>query len=146
MTLTVTYRGGTRFDVTGGGHTVVADQPREEGGTDAGMSPVELFVGSLAACVGYFVSRFCARHGIPAEGLAIDVEWSTAERPHRVGAVALRLRLPAAVTPEQEARLLKVAHGCTVHQSLLVPPTVDITLEASQADAPPATGSVVRAG
>lgn len=146
MTLTVTYRGGTRFDVTGGGHRVTVDQPLDEGGADAGMSPVELFIGSLAACVGYFVSRFCARHGIPADGLAIDVDWSTAERPHRVGAVALRLRLPAAVTPEQEERLLKVAHGCTVHQSLLVPPTVDITLEAPKAGAAPIAGKAVQAG
>lgn len=146
MNLTVTYRGGTRFDVTSGGHTVTVDQPRDEGGADAGMSPVELFVGSLAACVGYFASRFCARHGIPAEGLAIDVEWSTAERPHRVGAVALRLRLPVAVTPEQEERLLKVVHGCTVHQSLLVPPTVEILVEAPKAGVSPATGKAVHAG
>jgi uncharacterized OsmC-like protein len=132
MHLTVTYQGGTRFAITNSRHTVMTDQPIDDGGTDAGMSPVELFIGSLAGCVGYFVARFCARHRIPADGFAIDAEWSMAEHPHRVGAVALRLRLPADVTAEQRERLLKVAHGCTVHQSLAVPPAVEIALETER--------------
>ncbi|MBI3810108.1 MAG: OsmC family protein [Nitrospirae bacterium] len=126
MNLTVTSRGGARYDVTSGTHTLVTDQPIKDGGGDAGMSPVELFVGSLASCVAYFVGRYCARHQIPCEGFTIDVEWSYAEQPHRVGAVELRVNLPSVVTPEQREKLLKVAHGCTVHQSITVPPQVEI--------------------
>lgn len=131
MNLEVRFRGGTRFDILSQSHAVITDQPVEDGGADAGMSPVELFVGSLAGCVGYFVSRYCVRHHIPCEGFSIDVEWSMAEQPHRVGAVNLRLTLPAALTPSQQERLLKVAHGCTVHQSLAVPPTVEVTIRPS---------------
>ncbi len=130
MNLTVTYKGGTRFDVASGTHTLVTDQPIADGGGDAGMSPVELFVGSLASCVAYFVGRYCARHQIPCEGFAVDVEWSFAEQPHRVGAVELRVNLPSAVTPEQRDKLLKVAHGCTVHQSITNPLKVGIQLIA----------------
>jgi uncharacterized OsmC-like protein len=128
MVMQIAYRGGARFDVTSGRHTIVTDQPVEDGGSDAGMSPVELFVGSLGSCVAYFVGRYCARHQIPCEGFTVDVEWSYAEQPHRVGAVELRVNLPSAVTPEQREKLLKVAHGCTVHQSLAVPPKVEINL------------------
>ena len=128
MTLEVQYKGGARFDVTSGKHTLVTDQPVEDGGGDAGMSPVELFVGSLASCVAYFVGRYCARHQIPCEGFTVGAEWSNAEQPHRVGAVELRVNLPATLTPEQREKLLKVAHGCTVHQSLTVPPKVEINL------------------
>jgi putative redox protein len=64
MKLTVAYHGGTRHDITSGKHRVVTDQPVEGGGQDAGMSPVELFVGSLASCVGYFVGQYCDRHQI----------------------------------------------------------------------------------
>jgi uncharacterized OsmC-like protein len=128
--MTVTYRGGSRFDVTSGNHVIVTDQPVNDGGNDAGMSPVELFVGSLASCVGYFVGRYCARHQIPCEGFTVNVDWSYAEQPHRVGAVELRVNLPSDLTPEQRDKLLKVAHGCTVHQSLAGPPKVDIQLLA----------------
>lgn len=128
MMLTVAYKGGARYDVTSGPHTLVTDQPIEDGGGDAGVTPVELFVGALGSCVAYFVGRYCARHQIPCEGFTVDVEWSYAEQPHRVGAVELRVKLPSAVTPEQREKLLKVAHGCTVHQSLAVPPKVEIQL------------------
>lgn len=73
MNVTAAFRGGTRFDIVGQRHAVVTDQPTEDGGRDAGMSPVELFIGSLASCVGYFVGRYCARHQIPTEGFTIDV-------------------------------------------------------------------------
>lgn len=128
MSLTVTFKGGTKFDIVSGKHQVITDQPTDDGGTDEGMSPVELFIGSLAGCVGYFVSRYCARHAIPAEGFTIEADWSMAEQPHRVGSVEMRLHLPATLTQVQQERLLKVAHGCTVHQSLAVPPNVAIAL------------------
>jgi len=129
MNMTVAYKGGSRFDITSGSHTVVADQPVEDGGQDAGMSPVELFVGSLASCIGYFVGRYCARHKIACEGFTVDAEWSYAEQPHRVGSLSMRINLPAQLTPDQRERLLKVAHGCTVHQSIAVPPAIRIDLQ-----------------
>jgi putative redox protein len=128
MSLRVTFRGGYQFDITSRGHTVITDQPAEDGGRDAGMTPVDLFVASLGTCVGYFVARYCARHQIPSEGLSIEADWSYAEQPHRVGAVELRVHVSAQLTPTQEQALLKVAHGCTVHQSLIAPPKVDIQL------------------
>jgi putative redox protein len=128
MKLTVAYHGGTRYDITSGAHRVVTDQSVADGGHDAGMSPVELFVGSLASCVGYFVGRYCDRHQIPSKGLNIEAEWAMAEQPHRVGQVNLAIHLPHRLTAEQSERLLKVAQGCTVHQSIAVPAAVAIEL------------------
>ncbi len=128
MKLSVAYQGGTRYDILSDRHRVVTDQPVDDGGADAGMSPVELFVGSVASCVGYFVGNFCARHDISRDGLKVEAEWTMAEQPHRVGQIQLAIRLPHRVTPEQRERLLKVAHGCTVHQSIVVPAGIAIDL------------------
>ena len=128
MKLTVAYHGGARYDITSGAHRIVTDQPVEDGGQDAGMSPVELFVGSIASCVGYFAGRYCERHQIPVKGLRIDAEWSMSEQPHRVGQVTLAIHLPHRITAEQSELLLKVAHGCTVHQSIAVPAGVAIKI------------------
>ncbi|HQY58513.1 MAG: OsmC family protein [Nitrospira sp.] len=128
MKLSVAYQGGTRYDILSDRHRIVTDQPVEDGGGDAGMSPVELFVGSVASCVGYFVGQFCARHDISREGLKVEAEWAMAESPHRVGQIMLAIRLPHRVTPELRDRLLKVAHGCTVHQSLALPINIAIDL------------------
>ncbi len=128
MKLTAAYHGGTRYDITSGKHRVVTDQPVDDGGQDTGMSPVELFVGSVASCVAYFVGQFCVRHHISREGLSVEAEWVIAEQPHRVGRIDLAIRLPHRVTAEQRDRLLKVAHGCTVHQSIAVTPSLNIQL------------------
>lgn len=128
MKLSVAYQGGTRYDILSDRHRIVTDQPVEDGGDDAGMSPVELFVGSVASCVGYFVGQFCARHDISREGLKVEAEWAMAESPHRVGQIMLAIRLPHRVTPELRERLLKVAQGCTVHQSLALPINIAIDL------------------
>lgn len=128
MKLSVAYQGGTRYDILSDRHRVVTDQPTEDGGADAGMSPVELFVGSVASCVGYFVGQFCARHDISREGLKVEAEWTMAEAPHRVGYINLAIRLPHRIPSEMKDRLLKVAHGCTVHQSIVVPTGIAIEL------------------
>lgn len=128
MKLTVSYHGGTRYDIMSGKHRIITDQPVEDGGHDAGMSPVELFAGSVASCVGYFVGQFCARHGIPRDGLIVDADWAMAETPHRVGRIDITIHLPHRLTPDQKERLLKVAHSCTVHQSIAVTPAVAIKL------------------
>ena len=128
MKLTATFHGGTRYDITSGKHRVVTDQPVEDGGQDTGMSPVELFVGSIASCVAYFAGQFCGRHGISREGLTVEAEWTMAEGPHRVGRIDIGIHLPHRISAEQKERLLKVAHGCTVHQSLAVPAGVTIEL------------------
>jgi len=59
MKLSVSHRGETRYDIVSGPHRIVTDH-RSNGGQDAG---VELFVGSVASCVAYFVGRFCMRQG-----------------------------------------------------------------------------------
>lgn len=141
MKLTVAYHSGTRYDITSGAHRVITDQPVEDGGHDAGMSPVELFVGSVASCVGYFVGQFCARHNISRDGLTVDAEWTMAEGPHRVGTIAIAVHLPHRITAEQKERLLKVAHACTVHRSLEIVPSLNITLNPhSHVESQPAEG------
>ena len=130
MGLRVAFQGGSRFEVSNGRHVVTTDQPKEDGGEDAGMSPVEFFVASLAGCVGYFVARYCTRHGIRAEGFRLETAWSMAEQPHRVGHIQLRLHLPGDLSSSEKEGLLKVAHGCTVDQSVIHPPAIDISLQS----------------
>ncbi len=134
MNLSVTDRGGTKFHIQSGSHLVVADQPVEGGGTNAGMSPVELFVGSLVSCIAYFVARYCERHRIDCEGFVVDAEYQMAERPHRVGPMVVRIHLPRAMNPLERDRLVRVAEGCTVHQTLRKAPEVRIRLMSPEAE------------
>ena len=127
-TMRVAYDTGDRFAIDIRGHEVVVDQPAQMHGDDLGPTPTELFVASLAACVGFYARRYLHRHGLDATGLRVEVSYDMATKPSRVGDVALRVVVPAGVPVERRDALLAMAGHCTVHNTLSVPPGIAITL------------------
>jgi putative redox protein len=136
--LSVAHQAGDRFQLQVRGHRLTCDQPPADGGTDQGPTPTELFVASLAACVGFYARRFLARHHLEATGLRVEAAFTMSpDRPARVDAITLRLLLPQPLEPNRRRALLAVVDHCTVHNSLRTPPEVRVTL-AEPADAHPA--------
>lgn len=127
-TLRVEHRGEDRFDIRVRGHDVSVDQPVSDGGEDTAPTPTELFVVSLASCVAFYARRYLARHGLPTEGLAVESTFEMGTRPARVAEIDLRLILPEGVPAGRREALLAVAGHCTVHNTLMTPPAVRITI------------------
>src|SRR5438046_550528 len=63
------FQGGVRFEVAARGHRAVCDQPAESGGADAGMTPPEFLLGSLATCAGYYAAQYLKGRGLSTDGL-----------------------------------------------------------------------------
>ncbi|MGE5827106.1 MAG: OsmC family protein [Micromonosporaceae bacterium] len=118
---------GETYEVNVRGHRVRTDQPTYEGGDDSAPTPTELFVAALATCVAFYAGRYLSRHGFDRDGLAVTAEFEMAnDRPARVAAVQLTVRVPASLPPERRAALRAVAGHCTVHNSLVNPPRVTV--------------------
>jgi uncharacterized OsmC-like protein len=131
----VSYLGGESYSVATRGHTLLTDQPATAGGADTAMTPTELLVASLSSCVAFYAGRYLARHGLKREGLHVTAAFTTAtDRPARVGAVRLTIRIPGGIPPSRQAALLAVASHCTVHNTLRQPP--DIAIELSRRQGP----------
>jgi len=127
--LEVSYVGGESYAVETRGHALLADQPGAAGGADTAMTPVELFVASLSACVAFYAGGHLARHGLSRNGLHVTAAFTTAaDRPARVGDVRLTIRVPGDMPPSREAALLAVASHCTVHNTLRQAPGITIGL------------------
>lgn len=124
----VTHLAGDRFQVDVRGHRLLVDQPRR-GGEEAGPTPTELFVASLAACVGHYATSYLRRHELPYEGLRVDCDWTmlAADDP-RVGRIGLRVTPPVPVPHELRAGFEQAVEHCTVHNSLRRPPQVTVNL------------------
>lgn len=131
----ITYLAGDEFEVAVRTHRVRVDQPLADGGNDTAPTPTELFVSSLAACVAFYARRYLARHDLPADGLTVEAHYSISPRPARVGTVDLRIEVPEGVPEARKAAFLAVASHCTVHNTLVQPPVVNI--ELSEAHQPP---------
>lgn len=107
-------------------HELHTDQPD----SDKGMSPVELFVTSLATCVAHYAGRFLVRHDLSREGLIVLAEYGmAADRPARVRRVRLTVHTPHDLTPRQLTALRAVVDHCTVHNTLRQPPEIEIRID-----------------
>src|SRR5687767_15117548 len=106
-TLSVRHLGGDRYDTHVRGHWLVLDQPASG---DAGPTPVEAFVASLAACAAFYAGRFLARHGVAGHRVDCRYEQDTG------GAVTLvSLSLRTAPLPDAlNAGALRAMEHCTV--------------------------------
>lgn len=124
--ISVIHEEADRYRVVIGGHELVVDQP-DTG--DAGPTPTDLFVASLASCVAFYAGRFLDRHGVASEGLVVDCAFEMAEdRPARVGSIDLQVMLPRGFPDQLRDRLQAVVEHCSVHNSLASPPQVRIAL------------------
>lgn len=127
-TITVTHLSEDQFRIDVRGHELLVDQVRRDG-EEAGPTPTELFVASLAACAGHYAERFLRRHQLPHTGLRVECDWAMlAATPARVGRIRLRITPPAALPARWHPRLREAAELCTVHNSLRQPPPVTVTV------------------
>ena len=124
----VEHESGDRFRLSMRQHVLHVDQPETDGGEDTAPTPTELFIASLAACVGFYVHRFLSRHGHQVDGLAVTSEVEYATRPYRVSRISLGVSGVSHLPPEVQESLLSVAARCTVHNSLRQPPEVSIAV------------------
>ena len=131
----VSYLGGESYAIATRGHTLLTDQPAAAGGTDTAMTPTELLIAALSSCVAFYAGRYLARHGLNRDGLHVTATFTAAtDRPARVAAVRLAIRVPGGIPPSRQAALLAVASHCTVHNTLRQAP--DIAIELSRPQGP----------
>jgi uncharacterized OsmC-like protein len=92
-------------------------------------SPFHMLASGLATCTLSVLHSWATNAKIPADDLAIEVGWSFAEEPHRVGAMELDIEWPS--LPEaRRAAAQRVADLCTIKVTLKQPPEVKVNVKA----------------
>jgi putative redox protein len=104
-------------DVTAGDHTITVDEPVTSGGQDEGPSPQELLAAALASCTAVTMEMYAQRKGWDTSGLAVDVEYTPAERGYPTK-FDLVLKMPAHLDEHQIEKLQVIAAKCPVHRTL----------------------------
>jgi len=114
----IRHESGLRFTVTCGDYTVVTGKGEDGDTSRDGMDPDQLFLASLGACIGVYVVGYCRHHGIPCDGMMIELSRETARAPSRTTKVSAIIRLGAEVSEKDAVALLQVAEHCHVHESI----------------------------
>jgi uncharacterized OsmC-like protein len=108
-----------RLDGLGGPLTIEAESVEQS------YSPFHMLASSLAVCTHSVLMSWATNAHIHADDLAIEVSWSFAEKPHRVGDMKLSFDWPGLPTQRLETAK-RVAALCTVHATLQHSPTISI--------------------
>jgi uncharacterized OsmC-like protein len=131
MQVTAEYAGQTRFEVAARGHRVICDQPPDNGGVDAGMTPPELLLASVATCAGFYAAQYLNARKLPTEGLRIDVSAEKALQPARLASFRIEVHV-GELDPRHEAGLMRAVKSCLIHNTLANPPAIEIAIRAAQ--------------
>lgn len=144
MKITLLSDEAVRFDAAPGPLTIEAPSAEQS------YSPFHMLGSSLAVCTHSLVHSWATHAKLNADDLAIEVRWTFAERPHRVGTIDLTLDWPSLPENRREAAQ-RAAKLCPVHATLSQSPTITIGATAgggargasgdAAAEAPVAAGS-----
>ena len=117
-----------RQEITSGRHRLVADEPVEAGGGDAGPDPYALLLAALGACTSMTLRLYARRKGWPLEAVTVELEHAKVHaqdcvdcenEASRVDQVRRRVRLHGPLDAVQVARLAEIARRCPVHKTLV---------------------------
>lgn len=132
MQVRITQTGTVRFTIQARDHSVVSDQPSDNGGADSGMTPPELLLASLGSCAAYYALQYLKTRKLADSGVEVSVAADKLRQPARVGNFRIEVLCPVPLTPDQEQGMMRSVHQCLVHNTLLNPPQIDIELKLPQ--------------
>jgi putative redox protein len=112
-------QGRYQQEVLAGQHRLIADEPVEVGGADAGPAPFDLLMSALGACTSMTLRMYAERKGLNLRGISVElihdkVEVDGVKRERIVRSISLDGELSA----EERERLLEIANKCPVHRAL----------------------------
>src|SRR5262249_47346666 len=114
----VTSRAGTAdyvVDIRAGGHALSADEPPALGGANAGPSPFQLLLSSLAACTTITLRMYAQGKGWPLAGVDVDLRYT---KDGDAAHIDRKLVLRGELTQEQRTRLAEIAEKTPVTLTL----------------------------
>jgi putative redox protein len=108
-----------------GGHTLVIDEPVDDGGAGLGPSPTRTLGAALASCTAITAEMYADRKGWDLGALEVEVQITYDGASPT--AFDVTLRCPGELDQEQVDRLLRMAAKCPVHRLLSRETTVTVT-------------------
>lgn len=130
MEVLVEHLGAWQFEIKAREHTIVSDQPRENGGFDEGMTPPELLLASLGSCAAYYAAEYLLRHRLATQGTRVRIVAEKVQNPVRIDNFRLEVDLPASLGVAHQKGVEEAVHRCLVHNTLLHHPKIEISIQS----------------
>jgi putative redox protein len=130
MEVVIEHLGAVQFEIKAREHSIVSDQPRENGGYDEGMTPPELLLASLGACAAFYASQYLRKHQLATEGTRVRVLADKEKNPARVDNFRIEVEVPVSVSEAEQKGVEDAVHHCLIHNTLLHPPKISLAVRS----------------
>ena len=117
MKITLTSDDSVRLEPLPGPMTIEA---RSE---DQLYSPFHMMGSGLAFCTYSVLASWASHAKLNSDDIVIDVHWTFAEDPHRVGSIEMKVEWPS-LPPQRQTAAKRVADMCAIHATFEHPPTL----------------------
>jgi len=121
MKITLVAEAAIRLEPTTGPMTIEAES------ADQLYSPFHMLASGLAFCTYSVLASWASNAKLESDDIAIEVRWTFADDPHRVGDVAMKVEWPSLPEP-RKAAVERVASLCAIHATLSHSPNVVTTV------------------
>jgi putative redox protein len=132
MEIKVEHLGAVQFEIKARQHSIVSDQPAENGGFDEGMTPPELLLASLGSCAGFYAAQYLRKHKLATEGTIVRVTAEKAKDPARLDNFHIALEIPAEFSENDREGIEESVRHCLIHNTLLYPPKISFEITAAE--------------
>lgn len=139
MQIDITFPGGQIVDAHLAGHTVRTDQREKHGGGDTAPQPFDLFLASIATCMGIYALRFCQLREIDTVGLSLALETERDPETKMIHTVRVRTQLPEGFPAKYLRAVERAMDQCTVKKHMFAPPRFEVQTEILESVREPAS-------
>jgi uncharacterized OsmC-like protein len=121
MKITLIGEYGIRLEPLPGPMTIEAEFE------DQLYSPFHMLGSGLAFCTYSVLASWASNAKLHSDDIVIEVRWTFADNPHRVGNIDMTVEWPSLPAARQSAAQ-RVAHMCAIHATLSHPPALTTTV------------------
>lgn len=132
MEIQVEHLGAVQLEIRARQHTIVSDQPVENGGFDEGMTPPELLLASLGSCAAFYAAQYLKKRQLATEGTIVRVTAEKAKDPARLDNFRISLEIPCEVSQGDLAGVEQAVQHCLIHNTLLRSPSIAIDVKTRE--------------
>lgn len=130
ISVSASMRAGCQINADIRGHKMTIDQPVPAGGTDAGPTPLELFLFSLGGCIASIARLAATQQKIALRSIDIEVEGAlnpagllgkSTEDRNGFQSIAVKANIDADLTEVEKAQFFEaVCHRCPLDDNIML--------------------------
>ncbi|OLB41898.1 MAG: hypothetical protein AUI00_06790 [Verrucomicrobia bacterium 13_2_20CM_2_54_15] len=130
-------------EIVAGKHRLLADEPVNAGGSDAGPDPYDYLLTALGVCTSMTIGLYARRKNLPLQRIKVSLRQSRIyakdceeceTKEGMLDRIDVEIELTGPLSTEQHDKLMEIAAKCPVHRTLTS--EINIRLRAAEKKSP----------